>query len=161
MFYVDPSDQHLAMQNLAPPQASNSVHYNQASSSPTPGTMSNVTSDQKLAHNVASRFKREDRYTGKIGEDINEVINNYCETASDYELSTDQMLKYFHNEFDGEAKRFFRSNVVNHANTFETACQLMQNEFNSITRPNRVRQLLQNLRLTQAMSTKNSLRLKV
>ena len=64
MFYVDPSEQHLAMQNFAPPQASNSVHHNQASSSPTQGTMSNVTSDQKLAHNVASRFKREDRYTG-------------------------------------------------------------------------------------------------
>ena len=71
------------------------------------------------------------------------------------------MLKYFHNVFDGEAKRFFRSNVVNHANTFENACQLMQNEFNSITRQNRVRKLLQNLCLTQVMSTKNALCLKV
>ena len=113
-----------------------------------------MTSDQKRARNIASRFKREGRYTVKICEDINEGLNNYCEAASEYELSTEQMLKYFHNMFDGEAKRFFRSNVVNNANTLETACQLMQNEFNSITRQNRMRRILQNLRLTQVMSTK-------
>ena len=113
MFYVDPSDQNLAIQNLAPPQVSNSVHHSRASSSPTQGTMSNVASYQKLAHNVASHFKREDRYTGKIGEEINEFINNYCDAVSDYGLSTEQMLKYFPNVFDREAKRFFRSNVIN------------------------------------------------
>ena len=61
--------------------------------SPTQGIINNVTLEQKIAHNVASRFKREDWYNRKIGEDINESINNSCKTASDYELSPEQDLK--------------------------------------------------------------------
>ena len=108
-----------------------------------------------MAHNIASRFKREERYSGKIGENINEVIDNYCHAADDYNLNEDQKLRYFHNIFDGEAKRFYCTSIAGTQASFDAAVQRMLQEFNSITRQNRVRKLLQNLRLSHFLKTKN------
>lgn len=155
MFFTDIPDRIVANANLsASHSASTSPSINNSNQSSQPQS-SHLSLDSKIAHNIASRFKREERYSGKIGEDIKEVIDNYCDAADDYNLSDEQKLRYFHNIFDGEAKRFYRTSVAATTFTFNTSVQRMLQEFNSITRQNRVRKLLQNLRLSQILKTKN------
>lgn len=154
MFFTDVPDRIIANANLSANHSSStspSVNHSNQSSQPT----SHLGMDSKIAHNIASRFKREERYSGKIGEDINEVIDNYCDAADDYNLNEDQKLRYFHNVFDGEAKRFYRTSIAGSEGSFDSAVRRMLQEFNSITRQNRVRKLLQNLRLSQILKTKN------
>lgn len=76
-------------------------------------------SSWKLAQNIATRFKREDRFSGKVDEDMNEFNNNYPDASSDYQLSEIQHLKYIQNLFDSDAKRFFRNNVADRAAIFQ------------------------------------------
>ena len=148
MIYVDNTDRILANQSLiSPPPGST-----QGSQQSFPQT--NEAPNSKIAHNISSRFKKDDRYTGKIGEDIQEAINNYRDCAEDFHLGDEQMLRFFHNIFDGEAKRFYRSHVIQRATDFNSAASLMVKEFNSLTRQNRVRKLLQNLRLSRIIDTK-------
>ena len=56
---------------------------------------SNEESNRKLAHNIASRFRRDDRFTGKLGENITEAINNYIDAAVDYQLMKHTSLSFF------------------------------------------------------------------
>lgn len=57
--------------------------------------------------------------------------------------------------FDGEAKRFYRSHVQNRCSSFEDAYLEMQEEFNSLTKQNRIRKYLQTLRLNSVMEKKS------
>lgn len=68
----------------------------------------NHDSESKLAHNISQRFKNEDRFTGKLGENIEEYLGNYEVACEDYNLSETQKLRHLHNLFDEDAKRFFR-----------------------------------------------------
>ena len=111
MFFVDVPDRIIANASLSACHSSStspSVNHSNQFSQPT----SHLSMDLKIAHSIASRFKREERYSGKIGEDINEVIDNYCDAAGDSNLNEDQKLRYFHNVFDGEAKRFYRTSIT-------------------------------------------------
>jgi hypothetical protein len=104
---------------------------------------------------MATRFKTEQKFTGKLGEDLTEHINNFMDAASDYNLTPQQKLDYMHHLFEGEANRFYRSNVVSTCANFVEAVSMMQGEFNSLTRQNRVRKHLQKLRLSLLMKNKN------
>ena len=140
MFFVDVPDCIIANANLSAchsSSTSSSVNHSNQSSQPT----SHLSMDSQIAHNIASRFKREERYSGKIGEDINEVIDNYCDAADDYNLNEDQKLRYFHNVFDSEAKRFYCTSIAGTQASFYSAVQRMLQEFNSITPQNRVSKL--------------------
>ena len=154
IFFTDVPYRIIANANLSAYHSSStspSVNHGNQSSQPS----SHLSMDSKIAHNIASRFKREERYFGRIGEDINEVVDKCCDAADDYNLNEDQKLRYFHNVFDGEAKRFYRTSIAGTQLSFDSAVQRMLQEFNSITRQNRVRKLLQNLRLSQILKTKN------
>ena len=106
---------------------------------------------RRIAHSIALRFRSDDKFSGKLGKDLNEAINLYLDAANDYELNQEQRLKYFHNIFEGEARRFYRLKVSKRVPTFAEACVKMRSEFNSITRQNRVRKYLQGLRLSAIM----------
>ena len=106
---------------------------------------------RRIAHNIALRFRNDDKFSGKLGEDLNEAINLYLDAANGYELNQEQRLKYFRNIFEGEARMFYRLNVSKRVQTFADACVKMRTEFNSITRQNRVRKYLQGLWLTAVM----------
>ena len=154
MFFTDVPDRTIANANLSTYHSSStspSVNHSNQSSQPS----SHLSMDSKIAHNISSRFKREERYSGRIGEDINEVVDNYCDAADDYNLNEDQKLRYFHKVFDGEAKRFYRTSIAGTQVSFDSAVQRMLQEFHSIPRQNRVRKLLQNLHLSQILKTKN------
>ena len=130
MLYVDDTDRMLANQGLTS-SASGSTQGSHQSFPPTI-----EAPNSKISHNISSRFKKEDRYTGKIGEDIHDEINSYRDCAQDFHLSDEQMLRFFHNVLDGEAKRYYRSHVIQHAQGFNSATLLMVNEFNSLKRQN-------------------------
>lgn len=109
----------------------------------------------RMAHNMATRFKMaDDKFSGKLDENLTEYLNNYMDASNDYGLTSQQQFNYLHHLFDGEAKRFFRSNVMSSCNSFAEACSLMQQEFNSLTRQSRVRKHLQKLRIGEIMSRK-------
>jgi hypothetical protein len=109
----------------------------------------------RIAHNMATRFKlADDKFSGKLDENLTEYLNNYMDASNDYGLTLQQKFNYLHHLFDGEAKRFFRSNVMESCNSFSEACSLMQQEFNSLTRQSRVRKHLQKLRIGEVMNRK-------
>jgi phage-related protein len=62
----------------------------------------------KIAHSMATRFKIEQKFTGKLGEDLTEYISNYMDAANDYNLTNQQKMDFMHHLLDGEAKRFYR-----------------------------------------------------
>jgi hypothetical protein len=41
----------------------------------------------RIAHSMATRFKTDQKFTGKLGEDLTEHINNFMDAASDYNLT--------------------------------------------------------------------------
>lgn len=75
--------------------------------------------DRSFAHNMASRFKRDDNFSEKLWEILNTYIANYMEAALDYKLNPTQKLRYFRDLFDGKAKSFYRNYVQVMCNTFE------------------------------------------
>ena len=90
-------------------------------------------SEARAAHNMALRFKNQDKFAGKLGEDLPEHINNYIDAAQDYNLDQTNKLASFHNAFDRGAKRFYREKVRDRCRIFSEACQVMQHEYNSRT----------------------------
>jgi hypothetical protein len=42
---------------------------------------------RKTAHSIATRFKAEQKFTGKLGDDLTEYISNFMDAAIDYNLS--------------------------------------------------------------------------
>lgn len=111
--------------------------------------------EDKIARNIATRFKSTKKFTGELGDDINEHIGNYLDAANDYKLENLRKLQYFHNIFDGEAKRFYRQNVMGVSQLFIEACTKKGQKYNTITRQNRVRKRLQSLRLSSIVRAKS------
>lgn len=109
--------------------------------------------ESKIAHNVALRFKNQEKFTGKLGEDLTENISNCIDAAQDYKLDQTNKLAFFHNIFDGKAKRFYREKAKGRCGTFEQASQILQDEYNSVTKQNRIRHYLQSLRIRTLMHT--------
>ena len=108
----------------------------------------------RIAHNMALRFKNRDKFTETLGEDLTEHINNYIDASQDYCLDQGNKLALFHNIFKGEAKRLYREKVREVCGNFGEAWQIMQNEYNEITRQNRIRKYLQSLRIQSLRNTK-------
>ena len=80
------------------------------------GNVSSTSSHQdnemrRIAYSIALRFRSDDKFSGKLGEDLSEAINLYLDAANDYELNHEHRLKYFHNIYEGEARRFYRLKV--------------------------------------------------
>ena len=92
VFFVP--DRIITKANLSAYHASStsrSVNYCNQSSQPT----CHPSMDPKIAHNIASRFEREGRYSGSIGKDISEIIDNYYDAADDYNLTKSRSCDTF------------------------------------------------------------------
>lgn len=63
--------------------------------------------DRKFAHYISWRFKKEDKFSGKIVEKVTEFIANYMEADNAYESEKSKKLRFFDNSFNGEAKQFY------------------------------------------------------
>lgn len=108
----------------------------------------------RLAHNVATRFKKEDTFSGDINQDIKEYLSNYEDVALDYNLNESQKLSYLHNLFKGEAKVYYKSIKLS-CRTFEDARTKLIAKYSDIIRQNRIRKTLQSFRLNSIIKEKN------
>lgn len=115
-----------------------------------------VDNERKVAYNISQKYKsKEDKYSAKIGEDLEELFENYEQTCEDYKLTDKHKHQYVHNLFEGEAKVFFKQNVYPNVRNYEQVKQEMLQEFNNATRQNRVRQYLLSLTLNTIMKDKS------
>lgn len=63
-------------------------------------------SKRKIAHNIAQRFREEERWSKDLNEDTQDYLEVYEIAAGSYMLDSVQHLRYMQNLFDGEAKWF-------------------------------------------------------
>ena len=109
-----------------------------------------VQQESRIAHNVAMRFKDESaKFSGHIGQSWQEFVDEYLQVTRDYELSPTQRLNYLHNLLAGDAKRFYLDHVQPYAANYQQAIEMVNKEYNSNVRQNRVKNYLNSLRISQ------------
>ena len=153
-FFDDRDDKELAIARLNSLRGNPRPPHPTPSPSPSPNNIEEK--ERKLAHNISQRFKNvDDRFQGKSGEDIEEYFKNYETAIIDYKIDDTLKLQYLHNLFDDEAKRFYRDNVYQTSATYGEAKMKMVAQYNNVTTQNRMRQYLQNLKLSSVMEKEN------
>ena len=106
-------------------------------------------SSDKIAHNVAMRFKDTDRkFSGSIGECWLAYVDDNKQIARDYNLSVPQKLQYMHNLLRGTAKRFYLDKVDNYATSL-TRQWISWREYKSTVRQTKVKNYLNTLRISK------------
>lgn len=75
---------------------------------------------------METRLKKKEKFSCKLIENLNEVVNICLGTAVDYELSREQKLEYFHCVFEGEARLFYPRRVGTDIQSFAEACDMMK-----------------------------------
>lgn len=96
--YTDPNNI-VTAQNIsrrvviAPPDTTN------ANPAPEPAAIEKYGDDMRgVAHNIATRFKKKKKFSGKSGEDLNEMISSCIDAANNcnlaYEEEVPLYLKY-------------------------------------------------------------------
>lgn len=122
--------------------------------SPEPSTNIQVTTPNRVAHNIAMRFKdTESKFSGDIGECWQEYVDEYRQVRADYNLTPAQKLQFIHNILSKDAQRFFVDRVKNYATNFEHAVELVDIEYNSAVRQSRVKNYLNSLRVSDFINS--------
>lgn len=107
---------------------------------------------RKLAHSISQKFKTPmDHFHGKTGEDITEFFKMYDIASVDYQLSYELKFQFLHNLFDGEARRFYLDKIAPFNSIYTEVKKKMIDQYNNSTTQNRMRQYLQNLKLSTIM----------
>lgn len=89
-----------------------------------------------IVYAITNRFKKKDCFSGKIGENINELIASCIEMFKDLNIDADQKLESFQNIFEEGAKRMYRSFFLNKASSFLDACDSLPQKYHYPTRQN-------------------------
>lgn len=110
--------------------------------------------NSSLAHNVATRFKKKDHFSGEINEDIKEYLSNYKDVALDYNLTEAEKLSYLHNLLKGEENLYYKTIKLS-CRTFDDARSKLIGKYSNVIRQNRVRKTLQSFRLNAIMKERN------
>ena len=128
---------------------SNVSESNNAEDNSQPTFSQETSSFDKAAHHIAMRFKDDcKKFSGALGECWNEFLSEYLYAAEDYKLTPSQKLQYMHHLLRDNAKRFFTRNIQGNINSFNEASAIMEQEYNSISRRNRISNHLKSLRIT-------------
>ena len=94
---------------------------------------------------------RNDKFTGDIGESWNKHVAEYQQVARDYNMNATQKLQYLHNIMGGGAKRFYLNVAMPNVNTYNHAIDLIGQEYNSVVPQNRVKNVLNQIRLQEKL----------
>lgn len=106
----------------------------------------------KVMQAISSKFRQDkDKFEGKLGESYDDILATYSELCNDLDITPGKKFQYMHHLFRGEALRYYRNHVAKVAHDFGEADNLMQQEYNSLTRQNRCRSQLQKLRIANVM----------
>lgn len=115
-------------------------------------------SEERVAHNVAMRLKdNEKKFSGDIGKCWMECVDEYQQITRDYKLTPSQKLQYLHNILSKDASRFYLDRVSHYVTTFQQAVEMIDHEYNSIVRQTRVKNYLNNLRVSEFESNGNEI----
>ena len=109
--------------------------------------------ESKMSHNVATHIKSDDKFSGKLDENLKEYISNYLEVSKDYKLLPEQNRAYLHNVFKGEVKTIYRQ-IGGVDDSFEEAVQKMTAKYCGRIRQNRILKVVQSMRLNNVMKEK-------
>lgn len=100
----------------------------------------------RITQNIAMRYTKDGmKFTGAEDQAFHEHVGFYLKIARDFSLTVEQRLMFMYNMFDGEAMRFFDSNVDGHVQTFSEAVLIINKQYNSKTRQTAVQNRLTNL----------------
>jgi hypothetical protein len=115
ILYESQSDCDTALSLLRNAQSSTSdaVSSGSAVNNSTPAYSSEPSS--KIAHSMATRFKADLKFTGKLGEDLTEYISNYIDAANDYNLSANRSSTTCIMYLTGKQKGFIAKRSLHHA----------------------------------------------
>lgn len=106
----------------------------------------------KIAQGMSMRFKDKDsKFSGALGERWMDYVAEYQQVARDYGLSASQKKQYLHNLLRDDAKRFYLDRIDNDVSLYSEAVRLIENEYNSIVKQNRVKNFLSSLRVSSYM----------
>jgi hypothetical protein len=109
----------------------------------------------RTAHQASQRFNNKGaQKAGIMEESLNDKFQIYLTVANDYQLSEAQKLSLVHNLFEGDALRYYNTNVQGKAKSITDVHVEMLLEFNSMTCQCRVKNQLRALRLTTMVETK-------
>jgi hypothetical protein len=102
----------------------------------------------KMAQSMFIRFKDEDKkFTGVIDQSLSEFIDEYIQACNSVGVPRNQRLHHLHNVLGGEAKRFYNKQVQENYATFEEAVAVLEREYSSFPRQQRILTHLENLRV--------------
>ena len=112
-------------------------------------TTSAASAPDRVAHNVAMCLRDKDKtFSGALGESWMAFVDKYIHVCRDYALSQTQKLQYMHNLLSGDAKRFYLDRVDGYATSYQQAIDLVEKEYNSPVLKARVKNYLNNLRIS-------------
>lgn len=111
------------------------------------------SSSEKVAHNVAKRFRDKDKnFSGELGQCWQEYGDEYRQMSRDYKLSQEKKLHYLHNLLFGDAKQYYLDVFDVYSTSFQQAVDMVEREHNSHVRQNKVKNLLKSLRMSRFVS---------
>lgn len=106
---------------------------------------------KRMAPSNSQRIQKEEKFSGKIGENVSKSLPNYDEAYSNYGLTNERKLRYLRNVYDVEAKHFYHSYVQYTSDQYKIAAGKMLAKFNNGTSQNRVKSYLRSLILPKAV----------
>lgn len=146
-FLTDDQDKSTAYETCDTHRLRTSVHST-APNAPIHVSIAPTHQARNTLPNLLRIFREEERYTGRLGEEINEFFQNYTDTCRDLEYTISQKHRFFHVLFDGEEMQFYQNKVQDVCHNFQEARMAICNNFRSIARQRRLRKILHNNRLT-------------
>lgn len=75
-------------------------------------------------------------------------MDEYRHMPRNYRLSSQQKLQYLHNLLLGDAKRFYLDVIDEYAASFQQSVELVEKQYNSHVRQNKVKNYLKYLRMS-------------
>lgn len=156
MTLYEGEDRDLGMQSIKEFRMKGRVNNTTRSVESTHSNLSNnnMESSSKAAHNIAMRFKDKcAKFAGNIEENWTHFLNEYMNACEDYEISNDKKVQYMYHILKDDARLFYDNKIRNKISNFNEACALMNKEYNSVARQNRIRTQLNRLRVCQYVTS--------
>lgn len=107
-------------------------------------------SSKRIVHNVAMWVKDIDsNFDGNLGDCWNEQIDSYEQTTNAYNLTIEKKLQYLDNILFRDALRFYHDFLQPFGTTYLQAVEMIDREYNSPVRQNRIYNYLNMLRVCE------------
>ena len=149
---IQPRTTRIIKNNNLRMESNENINYSE-----NPSEIKISTSNNRLHHDIAQRFKNKDeKYGGTDDEDLFEYLITYETTADDYEMSEEQKCKYIHNIFKEEALRHYNANVRPQSRCYKESKRLMLLHFNSPDVQVRVKNELQRIKFQSFIQKEGS-----